>query len=237
MKPQFLTVLIFFFFTFSLCAQITEGTIIYEVKINLHQLLPEDMEGMKESIPEFQDLKKELVFTRDQSLFVDYEEEVGRGRGSWFRMGAREIHHHNLPENKYTVQRGLMNDDYLIEEDVERHPWTLTGRSEMIAGKICQLAYRVDDRDSSMIEVWFTPEIPLSIGPENYFGLPGAVLMAVINYNEKIYIATEIINHAVSDSRVQVPTRGKRVSRKEYEEISEKMMEEFRSRAGGGKRR
>ena len=236
MRIGYILSIVYFFAIASMEAQITEGSIIYEVKINLHQLLPEGMEGMKASIPEFQDSKKELIFNREQSVFIDYEEELGRGRGGWFRMSAREIHHQNLKENTYTVQRGLMNDDYLIVEEVEWYPWTLTGRSEVIAGKICQLAYRVDDRDSSMIEVWFSPEIPVSVGPERYFGLPGAVLMAVINYNERIYIATEINKGPISTSRLQAPTRGEKVTREEFEKISEKMMEEFQSRMGRGRR-
>lgn len=214
-------------------AQITEGIIIYEVKINLHAQLPEDMEAMKASIPEFQSLKKELIFNRQASLFRDFEEEPGGGRRGWFRMGANEVHHQNLVGGKYTVQRGLLNDEYLIESEVERNPWTLTGRSEMIAGKFCQLAWRMDEKDSTMIEVWFTPEIPLSIGPDNFFGLPGAVLMAVVNYNERIYIATEILQQPVPASRVNPPTRGKRVSPEEFTEISEELMEQFRSRMGG----
>ena len=218
-------------------AQITEGIIVYDVRINLHSMLPEDMEAMKASIPEFQSQKKELLFNRNASLFRDYEEPGGGGRGRMFTMGAREIHHQNLAEQTYTVQRAILNDDYLIEEEVEWYSWNLTGRSEMIAGKFCQLAYRVDEKDSTMIEVWFTPEIPLAIGPDNYFGLPGAVLMAVINYNERIYIATEILSESVPDSRVQAPSRGKKVSSEEFDEIQEEMMEQFRSRMGGGQGR
>ncbi|TVR83564.1 MAG: GLPGLI family protein [Saprospirales bacterium] len=217
--------------------QITEGIIIYEVKLNLHAQLPDDMEAMKASIPEFQSMRKELLFNREASLFRDYEEEPGGGRRGWFRMGANEVHHQNLLEGKYTVQRGLLNDEYLIESEVERHPWTLTGRTEMIAGKFCQLAWRMDHKDSTMIEVWFTPEIPLPVGPDNYFGLPGAVLMAVVNYNERIYIATEILQQAVPSTRVAAPTRGKKVTPEEFAEISEEMMEQFRSRMGGGRRR
>lgn len=217
-------------------AQITEGIITYDVKINLHQALPEDMEAMKASLPEFQSLKKELLFTRDQALFKDYE-EAGSRRGGWFRMGANETHHIHLKENTYTVKRGLLNDEFLIKQEVERHPWTLTGRSEVIAGKFCQLAYRHTEEDSTLIEVWFTPEIPLSIGPDNYFGLPGAVLMAVVNYNERIYIATEINEQEVSESAVAVPTGGREVTAEEFEKISEEMMEQFRSRMGGGRGR
>lgn len=220
--------------TLSLAAQITEGIIIYDVKINIHQMLPEDMEAMKASIPEFQSLKKELIFNREASLFLDYEEPGAGGRGRWFSMAAREIHHQSMTDQLYTVQKGILNDDYLIEEEVEWYPWNLTGRSEMIAGKFCQLAWRMDERDSSMIEVWFTPEIPLSIGPDNYFGLPGAVLMAVVNYNEKIYIATEILPQAIPGSRVAVPSRGKKVAREEFDQIQEEVMEQFRSRMGGG---
>jgi len=229
--------IVFFFFhltAFGVSAQITEGIIIYDVKINLHQMLPEDMEAMKASIPEFQSQKKELIFNRNASLFRDYEEPGAGGRGRWFSMAARETHHQNLLEKTYTVQRGVLNDDYLIEEEMEWYPWNLTGRSEMIAGKFCQLAWRVDEKDSTMIEVWFSPEIPLSIGPDNYFGLPGAVLMAVVNYNERIYIATEILPQTIPDSRVVAPTRGKKVSQEEFDKIQEEMMEQFRSRMGGG---
>ncbi len=216
-------------------AQITEGSIIYEVKINLHQMLPEEMEGMKASIPEFQNVQRELLFNREASLFREYEEEPGTGRG-WFRMGASETHHQHIQNGIYTVKRGVLNEDYLIKSEVKRHPWNLTGRTEMIAGRVCQLAWRMDEKDSTMIEVWYTPEIPVPVGPDEYFGLPGAVLMAVINYNERIYIATEVREEEVPTSRIQAPTGGTEVTPEEFEKISEEMMEQFRSRMGGRRR-
>src|SRR5688572_19750378 len=53
----------------------TEGSIIYEVKVNTHRNIPKEREAMKSMIPEFRINKDQLVFNATESLYKPVEEE------------------------------------------------------------------------------------------------------------------------------------------------------------------
>ena len=75
--------------------QLTEGTISYERKMNLHKRLTGDREQMKAFIPEFRTSKHILLFTDSVSVFKGIQEqsnqqerrfEGGGGDGGGQRM-------------------------------------------------------------------------------------------------------------------------------------------------------
>ena len=82
------------------------------------------------------------------------------------------------------------------------------------------------EHDSTTIEAWFTPEIPVSAGPGLYGGLPGLILVVSVNDGHTVYSATEVSLTAVEDGVVKPPDDGQEVSREEYEKIvAEKLAE------------
>src|ERR1700704_1887180 len=56
-------------------AQIKEGRIVYERKINLHKRLSPDQESMKNMIPEFNSSKVQLVFAENESIYKNVQED------------------------------------------------------------------------------------------------------------------------------------------------------------------
>ena len=82
--------------------------------------------------------------------------------------------------------------------------------------------------------VWYTPQIPVSNGPEDYFGLPGLILE--INDGEVTLICSKIVINPEQSFEIKEPEKGKEVSQKEFDDIQEKknkeMMEQFQSRRG-----
>lgn len=90
------------------------------------------------------------------------------------------------------------------------------------------------------ITAWYTPQIPVSTGPKNYYGLPGLILE--INAGRTTILCTEIIMNPKEKIDIKEPKKGKEVTRKEYNTIvkekSEELREQFRARraSGGGRR-
>lgn len=82
------------------------------------------------------------------------------------------------------------------------------------------------------------PEIPVSNGPENYFGLPGLILE--VSAGKTILLCSKVAINIKDKKEIKAPTKGKVVSQKEYDEIVTKKMQEFRemnqnqNRAGNG---
>ncbi|MFN8325376.1 MAG: GLPGLI family protein [Flavobacteriaceae bacterium] len=86
------------------------------------------------------------------------------------------------------------------------------------------------------ITAWYTPEIPVSQGPEGYWGLPGLILE--INDGKTTILCSKIVLNPKDKVEIKAPTTGKEISQKEYDETVMKKMEELREMgAGQGGRR
>lgn len=92
-----------------------------------------------------------------------------------------------------------------------------------------------------LVSAWYTPQIPVSDGPGNYWGLPGLILE--INEGRTTILCSEIVMNPSEKVEIAAPTKGKKVTKEEYNKIMKKKMEEmremFRNRRGnrGGGRR
>lgn len=81
------------------------------------------------------------------------------------------------------------------------------------------------------ITAWYSPEIPVSQGPENYWGLPGLILE--VNDGKTVILCSKIVLNAKDKVEIKAPTNGKVVSQKEYDKTMLDKMEEMRQMYGG----
>ncbi len=91
-----------------------------------------------------------------------------------------------------------------------------------------------------MVTAWYTPQIPVSQGPGEYWGLPGLILE--VNEGRTSILCSKIIINPGEKEVIKAPSKGKEVTKAEYTKIINKKMvemrENFRSRGGrGGGRR
>ncbi|MNQ56155.1 hypothetical protein D3C85_702710 [compost metagenome] len=77
-----------------------------------------------------------------------------------------------------------------------------------------------------IITAWYSPEIPVNQGPENYWGLPGLILE--VNDGRTTILCSKIVLNAKDKVEIKAPTKGKVISQKDYDETVIKKMEEFR---------
>lgn len=77
-----------------------------------------------------------------------------------------------------------------------------------------------------VVTAWYTPEIPVNQGPENYWGLPGLILE--VNDGKTTILCSKIVLNAKEKAEIKPSKKGKTVSQKEYDETVIKKMEEFR---------
>lgn len=93
-----------------------------------------------------------------------------------------------------------------------------------------------------LVTAWFTPQIPVKNGPGEYAGLPGLILE--LNVDRTTILCSKIIINPKEAEGIHPPSKGKEVSREEYNKIvkekTDEMRENFRNsggRRGGGGRR
>lgn len=81
------------------------------------------------------------------------------------------------------------------------------------------------------VTAWYTPQIPVNNGPGEYWGLPGLILE--INADRTTMLCTKIVLNPDEKDEIKKPTKGKEVTRKEYNDTVKQKMEEMREMYGG----
>ena len=89
------------------------------------------------------------------------------------------------------------------------------------------------------VTAWYTPQIPISNGPGEYWGLPGLILE--INSGRTTILCTEIVINPSEEINIEAPTKGEKIKREKYVKTitqkMEEMREQFRGRGRGGRGR
>lgn len=93
----------------------------------------------------------------------------------------------------------------------------------------------VEEVKMTEIEAWYTPQIPVSHGPGAYWGLPGLILE--VSAGDTTMLCTKIVLNPAESIEIEAPSRGKEITKSDYQiTISGKMQEmrNNRGRARGG---
>lgn len=81
-----------------------------------------------------------------------------------------------------------------------------------------------------VITAWYTPEIPVGHGPANYWGLPGLILE--VNDGRTIILCSKIVLNPKEKSAIKKPTKGKKITKDEYDVIMEKQFDKMKDSKG-----
>lgn len=225
------------------------GRIIYEETLKLDIQLPPGMESMKDQFPSSRTTRRMLLVQGDELLMRDApasesDEEEPRevtmsSGGATLKMefsgGQDAVEHMRytaLADEQAVEQRDFMGRAFLITEDLDEPAWKLTSEQSTYEGYMTMKATAVID--SMNVVAWFTPEIPVSGGPDTYGGLPGLILVLDVDDGTRTYAARSIelgVEH--SEEEWVRPDKGRRVTRAEYDEIVEEKMKEMGARRRG----
>lgn len=234
-------------FAFKSNAQLT-GKIVYEEKITMD--FGDKLEGVPDAQRDqvmamlekmkVQKSKKELLFSTEACLFQDYEatgdEEVnvesGNVRMQMVMAKPEQKVFRNLKTNQMIDQSDFMGKTFLIEDKAESLPWKITNETKEIAGYKCQQAIMINEEDT--VTAWFTKQIPVPAGPMIYGQLPGMILSISQQGGNFQLNATEVKMEPIDVDKFEMPTKGKKVNREEYEKLVKEKMSEMEEFQGGG---
>ena len=224
--------------------QNNEGVVSYKETIQMDIKLEGDAAQFASMIPKEQVVEKTLHFSPEASMYTtpkktENEDPVQTEEGGAMVMVKMiqpdDKFYADLKNKKTIEQREFMSRIFLIENELKPDTWKMTGEQKTILGYACQKA--VQTKDSTTIVAWFTPEIPVSTGPDHYLGLPGLILGIDINEGNHTIEATSVELTQVDKSSIEKPTKGKKVSREKFKELvaqKQKEMEEQFNVSGGG---
>tara|TARA_R110002049_G_scaffold237340_2_gene410445 strand:+ start:6001 stop:6882 length:882 start_codon:yes stop_codon:yes gene_type:complete len=89
--------------------------------------------------------------------------------------------------------------------------------------------------DMIEVEAWYTPMVPVSQGPGDYWGLPGLILE--LSVDNTTLLCSKIVMNPEEKIKIEAPDKGKVVTKKEYKEIITGKMQEMRDNRGRRTRR
>lgn len=244
----------------TISAQSFSGKAIYQSKRVVDVKL--DSKGMggaqKDMIQEM--LKKqfekvyELHFNKTASLYFEQEKletpapkmtgniQIMIGGG-----GSDNKLYKDTKAGSYVDKRDMMGKLFLIEDSLEKLEWKLEKETKKIGNYTCFKAIaeeEYEDRDfktdsitlkTRKIIAWYTPEIPVSHGPEKLYGLPGLILE--VAKDKHMLLCTKIVLNPSDAVVVKRPTKGKKVNQKKYDAIADKKTKEMMKRFGGSRKK
>lgn len=82
-----------------------------------------------------------------------------------------------------------------------------------------------------IVTAWYTPQIPVNQGPGEYWGLPGLILE--VNADRTTILCSKIVINPGEKEVIKAPSKGKEVTKTEYNTIVKEKMQEMQELYGG----
>lgn len=235
-------------------AQNFQGKAIYLSKTKVDfdfggRKIPEDQkQKILKRLEDYSQKSFVLHFEKTASI---YEEEVAldapgtneRGRMFASIFGGpgigRSYKNIATKESKRAVE--FFGKNFLVEDQLKMYPWSLEKETKKIGKYTCFKATTFVDKKQNpfskeqdslqtktKITVWYTPEIPVSLGPDNYWGLPGLILS--VSGGDTQILCKQVVLNVKEKSEIKAPKSGKKISEAEFEALVTEKTKELRER-------
>jgi GLPGLI family protein len=178
---------------------ITQGKIAFERRVSQFKMNQSD--GQEENLWDIE-IKKVMTkllvdeFTLDFTPTQSYYHLAKENDNNKYMFGnIKPI------ESNYIVQdfnsgltsmlRNVFESDYYLKDSIKKFEWKITGEVREIAGFECKKAV-TKICDSVVVVAFYTDQIPVNAGPENFNGLPGMILGIAIPRLASTWFATKL---------------------------------------------
>ncbi|MEM1258903.1 MAG: GLPGLI family protein [Bacteroidota bacterium] len=88
----------------------------------------------------------------------------------------------------------------------------------------------VPEIDMTQVVAWYTPQIPVSHGPAEYWGLPGLILE--VNAGNTTMLCSKIVINPDEELKIEAPDKGKVISKSAYQTTVMGKMKEMMENRG-----
>ncbi|WP_417371214.1 GLPGLI family protein [Gelidibacter japonicus] len=105
------------------------------------------------------------------------------------------------------------------------------GEKSKDTAKSTNLMDEIEVPKEILVTAWYTPQIPVNQGPGEYWGLPGLILE--VNSGRTTILCSKIEINPTDKTEIKAPSKGKVVTKREYDDIVKEKMEEMQEMYGG----
>lgn len=242
-------------------AQDFQGIAEYESKTTIDLSMAEEGEEesemdeqLKADLAKAFEKKYTLRFDKTASLYEEQERLAApspSGTMIEIKMAGDGRHYKNLKQKTYTLETDAFDKDFLIVDSLPKYDWQMTGETKKIGNYTCYKATAVikprvqeapkEDKAVSIlgavdketaITAWYTPDIPVSNGPGNYWGLPGLILE--VSDGQTALLCSKVVMNPNERTDIKAPRKGAKVTQAEFDEIVAKKSQEMMDMYEGG---
>ena len=216
---------------------------------------PEQMKRIQERMKSFLEKQYTLVFNREESIYQEEEKlEAQGGRGGFggftssLTSGPK---YKNIKSKEILIDQEFFGKQFLIKDDLNPIEWVMGKESKQIGQYMVFKATatvpdtsfdissfrrqnggednKEEEKQERTVDVvaWYTLQVPVNQGPDNYWGLPGLILE--VNAGDTTILCTKIVMNSKDKDNIDKPAKGDVVTQEEYTKITTQKMEEMRS--------
>lgn len=210
-------------------AQELEGTVTYERNTSYTKMVAKlpylsqeekDRAKMMWGNEEGDKQKMKLTFTPDQSLYTYIGEQGETDDGRWSWRQSDYVIQRNFEKQTLTELQEFAGKTYIIQDSLKAPKWKVLNQLKDIAGHICMKAETEDLVKNQKIIAWFADDIPVSVGPERMYGLPGIILELDYNDGVSVITATKVEMKKVDPKELVLPKmKGKKINMADHDRI------------------
>lgn len=233
---------------FSLFAQ-TQWRVVYQYKLvdtdesikrrdSLNKAHPEFAEAFKKMRKSLSNKVYIMHFDKNESVFKKeekLEKPISSGGMTIKVMGNDDrVLYKNLSKHIYISKKNSFDKLYRVTDSLPDYHWKITKNSKPIGQYIAIEAKgetfkenRKGKKKKVEVTAWFTPQIPIGNGPEEYSGLPGLILELKAGRN--VYLAKEIVVNPKDKKSIKAPTKGEIISQEQYDKQVAEQMKKMRT--------
>tara|TARA_R110001592_G_scaffold325866_5_gene606545 strand:+ start:1758 stop:2591 length:834 start_codon:yes stop_codon:yes gene_type:complete len=202
-----------------------------------------------------------LTFNKEESFFEEEDQldAMSGATDSWGKNFTPGHQYKNVKTNSQVQNQEFYGKNFLVKDSLQPIVWVMGKETKEIGNYTCFKAtasiptneltwYNFswnrlnettddsakDDIAMTIVEAWYTPQIPVGHGPLEYWGLPGLILE--VSAGNTTMLCSKIIINPKEQVEIKAPEKGKIVSKQEYQQIISKKMIEFRDNRSGRRR-
>lgn len=200
----------------------------------------------------------ESVYQEEEKLETPKPGSNGMKVQIGFSGGIKSKLYKNFKTKTYTTDRDIFGKEFLVTDSLEQFKWEMINEQKKIGNYNCYKAqikipvteeelkkfeeqkkkqeegktsfFTMSEPKEQIIEAWYTLDIPVSNGPEEYWGLPGLILE--LHDGNTTYLCSKIVLNPEEKNEIKAPSNGKKVNQKEFDKIQEKKMESMMNENG-----
>lgn len=230
-----------------------------DFSVKMEGVNPEMEKQIMESMKKSMEKKYFLNFNNFESTFMEEEKlekpQVGGGMTMMIKTaGKPSVSYKNIKEKITINEEDVFDKEFLVTDSLKAMPWEITDETKKIGNYLCTKATMTiktrvleqkDDEKTNLLDqikkedtnivAWFTTDIPVSNGPDRYWGLPGLILE--VSDGRTIYLCSKITLNPKENVKIDQPKKGKKVNQEEFNKIMEEKMGQFmekgKSKDGG----